>query len=231
MMLGIDPIDPYVWESGQGGHKLHADLENFRLSGETMAKTMDKMALLKKKMVIQSMSLDTLTKLAENKADMMSSMPALKPVREDKLQKSLGALSGFGYRVHPIFKVRRMHTGIDFPAPKGTHIQATGDGVVEEAGASNDGFGRHVLINHGFGYKTLYGHMDVITVKVGQKIKRGQKLGNVGSTGRSTAPHLHYEVHYKGEPVNPIHYVIDGLTPGQYQELVKAASNNNMSLD
>lgn len=231
MLLGMDPIDKYVWTSGTGGHTLNKDLVSLKYSGSTISKTQELVDQLRRKMVIQSMSLDTLMNMAKNNTEMLRGVPAIKPVSEDKLQKSMGALSGFGYRIHPIFKVRKFHSGIDFPAPKGTHIQATGDGVVVEAGSSSGGYGRHVMIDHGFGYKTLYGHMDKITVTQGQRVKRGQKLGNVGSTGRSTAPHLHYEVHYKGAPVDPIHYVVDGLSPEQYRELIRAATNSNMSLD
>jgi len=124
-----------------------------------------------------------------------------------------------------------MHTGIDFTAPKGTSIQATGAGRVVEAGRKGNGYGNCVVIDHGFGYKTLYAHMSKISVKVGQKISRGQSIGQVGNTGTSTAPHCHYEVIFKGQKVNPIHYVMDGLSPQEYQDLVKASEAANQSFD
>lgn len=161
---------------------------------------------------------------------MLASMPSIKPVRSDKLSKSVGLLSGFGYRVHPVFKVLRMHSGIDFTAPKGTAIQATGDGVVIKADFKS-GYGRCVIIKHGYGYETLYAHMDKILVKKGQKVKRGQPIGKVGSSGISTAPHCHYEVHFHGKPVNPIAFVLDGLSPKEYDALVKAAEAGNQSFD
>ena len=128
-------------------------------------------------------------------------------------------------------KIVKMHAGIDFSAPRGTHIQATGDGTVIKVEKKRTGYGLHVVIDHGYGYQTLYGHMSKVDVKVGQKVKKGQTIGRVGSTGTSTAPHCHYEVHYKGKAVNPIDYVLDGLTPEEYAELVKLAEIQNQSFD
>jgi murein DD-endopeptidase MepM/ murein hydrolase activator NlpD len=124
-----------------------------------------------------------------------------------------------------------MHTGIDFTAPAGTAIQVTGNGKVVEVKRESGGYGLHVVVDHGFGYQTLYAHMKTTDVKVGQKVTRGQKIGTIGNSGTSTAPHLHYEVIYKGQKVNPIHYVIDGLSLEEYKELVEAASATNMSFD
>jgi murein DD-endopeptidase MepM/ murein hydrolase activator NlpD len=181
-------------------------------------------------MVLQSKSLDTIMQTAQEKEKMLASIPSIKPVRADKLAKNVGLLSGFGYRIHPIYKVPRMHTGIDFTAPKGTPIQATGDGVVVKA-ESNSGYGRCVIIDHGYGYQTLYAHMSRIDIKQGQRVKRGQRLGLVGSTGASTAPHCHYEVHLRGERVNPVHYVMDGLSTKEYASLVNIAQAANQSMD
>ena len=153
-----------------------------------------------------------------------------KPVRADKLSKQVNLLSGFGYRIHPVYKVPRMHYGLDFTAPKGTSIQATGDGVVKKA-EYHSGYGKCVIISHGYGYETLYAHMSSFEVRAGQRVKRGQQLGKVGSTGTSTAPHCHYEVHLKGKQVNPVHFVMDGLSPREYQSLVKAAEGANQSMD
>lgn len=231
MVLEMDPIDDAVWEGGIGGHDRYSDYKNFRNSGDLMASIRQKADKLKRQMVIQSKSLDEIEKMAVDKEKMLASIPSIKPVRVDKLNRGVELLSGFGYRIHPLYKIRRMHSGIDFSAPKGTAIQATGDGVVEEVIYSRGGYGLHVVINHGYGYKTLYGHMMSADVKVGQKVKKGQKLGKVGSTGTSSAPHCHYEVHYKGQPVNPISFVMDGLTPKEYQDLVKLAEIENQSFD
>ena len=182
-------------------------------------------------MVMQSKSLDTIVNMAREKEKMLASIPSMKPVRSDKLARKVRLLSGFGRRIHPIYKVPKMHYGIDFTAPRGTPIQATGDGVVVKVENKRTGYGRNVVIDHGYGYKTLYAHMQDVHVKKGQKVIRGQQIGTVGNSGSSTAPHCHYEVMLKGEKVNPIHYVMDGLSPDQYQELVKASEMSNQSFD
>lgn len=229
-VFGMDPIDENVWQGGVGGHDAHAELSLFKHSGATIRQTLDNIDLLARQLAVQSKSLDTLQNLAANQQKMLASIPAVKPVREDKLQKSMSILSGFGYRIHPVFKVRKFHSGVDFPASPGTAIQATGDGTVVEAGW-HSGYGNCVKISHGFGYETLYGHMSRFTVRAGEKVKKGQKIGEIGSTGTSTAPHLHYEVHFKGNPINPINFCMDKLTPQEYQELVNNASKANQSLD
>ncbi len=231
MVLEMDPIDENIWQGGVGGHEPYAELQNFRQSGKMMALLRQKAEKLKRQMVIQSKSLDEIEKMAADKEKMLASIPSIKPIRSDKLNRRVQLLSGFGYRLHPIHKIRKMHAGIDFSARQGTPIQATGDGKVVKVAHSKSGYGRHVIIDHGYGYKSLYGHMSVIDVKVGQKIKKGQELGKVGSTGTSTAPHCHYEVHYKGKAVNPIDYVLDGLSPKEYQELVRLAELDNQSFD
>ena len=134
-------------------------------------------------------------------------------------------------RIHPIHKIRKMYAGIDFTAPKGTPIQATGSGVIEAVKKKKRGYGNHVIINHGYGYKTLYAHMETIDIKVGQKVAKGQQIGTIGSTGTSTAPHCHYEVRYNDRAINPIDYVLDGLTPEEYQELVRQSNIPNQMLD
>ena len=228
-VFGMDPIDNDVLQGGIGGVDEYAAYRNMS-SGKILSESKEKVRRLKHQMVVQSKSLDSIMSMVMEKEKMLASMPSIKPVRSDKLSKSVGLLSGFGYRIHPIFKVPRMHSGIDFTAPKGTAIQATGDGVVIKA-EYKSGYGRCVIIKHGYGYETLYAHMDKILVKKGQKVKRGQPIGKVGSSGISTAPHCHYEVHYRGKPVNPIQYVLDGLSPKEYDALVKAAGAANQSFD
>jgi murein DD-endopeptidase MepM/ murein hydrolase activator NlpD len=229
-VFGMDPIDQDVWNGGLGGHEAHPELNAFKYSGETIRATLEKMDALGLKLSIQSKSLDTIQRLANNQQQMLASIPSIKPVREDKLQKSMNVLSGFGYRIHPVYKVKKFHQGVDFPARIGTAIQSTGDGVVAEAGW-HSGYGNCVRINHGYGYETWYAHMSHMDVRQGEKVKKGQKIGQVGDTGLSTAPHLHYEVHYKGGPINPINFCMDKLTPLEYQTLTNSANTANQSLD
>lgn len=231
MIFGMEPIDDGVWNGGIGGHDQFKELKQFKNSGALMASVSQKAQRLKRQMVIQSRSLDTIINLANEKEEMMASIPSIKPVRSDKLARNVRLLSGFGRRIHPVYKVPRMHYGIDFTAPKGTPIQATGAGKVVRVENKSTGYGRNVIIDHGYGYKTLYAHMSRIDVKVGELVTRGQQIGLVGTTGTSTAPHCHYEVHLKGDKVNPIHYVMDGLSPEEYQELVAAAERANQSMD
>lgn len=231
MMFGMDPIDHGVWEGGVGGHKRFENLRALPYSGKLLTHTLERAEKLERQLVLQSLSLDTIQRMAENMKEMHASLPAIKPVREDKLNRNVRAMSGFGVRIHPVLKVKKMHTGIDFTAPVGTAIQVTGNGKVVDVRRESGGYGLHVVVDHGFGYQTLYAHMKSVDVKVGQKLTRGQKIGTIGNSGTSTAPHLHYEVIYKGQKVNPIHYVIDGLSLEEYKELVEAASATNMSLD
>jgi hypothetical protein len=229
-VFGMDPVDQDVWQAGVGGHEAHPELEAFKYGQGSIRSVVEKVDMLSRQLTIQSKSLDTLQQLADNQQNMLASMPSIKPVREDKLQKSIGTLSGFGYRIHPVYKVKKFHAGLDFPARVGTAIQSSGEGTVVEAGWHH-GYGNCVKISHGYGYETLYGHMNKITVRVGEKVKKGHKIGEVGDTGLSTAPHLHYEVHYKGNPINPINFCMDNLTTQEYQKLVNIANTANQSLD
>lgn len=139
--------------------------------------------------------------------------------------------SGYGYRIHPIYKVRKLHTGTDFSAPTGTPIYATGDGKVSTYKRSRAGYGNHIVIDHGYGYQTLYAHMSKVDVKRGQKVKRGDVIGYIGSSGRSTAPHLHYEVIKDGRKINPINYFFNDLSPEEYEMMLELSSHSNQSFD
>jgi murein DD-endopeptidase MepM/ murein hydrolase activator NlpD len=230
-LLGMDPIDEDIWNGGKGGHDLYDEYRNLPTTGEVVGKTTEMMEKLERQLVLQSQSLDKLQEAASHKEDMLASIPSIKPVRVDQLNKSLRFLSGFGMRLHPIHKIHKMHTGIDFSAPKGTPIQVTGNGRVIDIESNYSGYGKCVKVDHGFGYVTLYAHMDRIDVKIGQELKKGNQLGVIGSTGTSTAPHCHYEVRYKGSPINPINFCLDNLSPSEYQELVKLSEQQNQSLD
>ena len=163
-----------------------------------------------------------------NKTDMLAAIPAIQPVANKDLSRMA---SGFGTRIHPIYKTRKFHAGMDFSAKTGTPIYATGDGKIEKVRRSRRGYGNHVIINHGFGYKTLYAHMSKYTVKKGQKIKRGDVIGYVGNTGTSVAPHLHYEVHKNGKKINPVNFYYNDLTPEQYERMLEISSQSNQSFD
>jgi murein DD-endopeptidase MepM/ murein hydrolase activator NlpD len=164
----------------------------------------------------------------KNKEQLLASTPAIQPVSNKNLNR---LASGFGYRVDPVYKTVKFHAGLDFAAPLGTPIYATADGIVRVAGNLGNGYGNHVVINHGYGYETLYGHMYRIGVKNGHKVKRGEVIGYVGSTGKSTGPHCHYEVHKNGRPLDPVYFFYNDLTPEQFDRILKAAAANNQSLD
>ena len=230
-IFGMEPVNEDVWNAGVGGHQRYAELTNYKNSGDLLLGTLEKADKLARQMTIQSRSLDSLEFIASEKEKYLDAIPSIKPVREDKLKRNIKYLSGYGMRIHPIHKIPRMHAGLDFTAPKGTIVRATGDGKIVKVQNARTGYGKNIIIDHGYGYKTLYAHLSKIDVKKGQKIKKGEKIGAVGNTGTSTAPHLHYEVRYKGNTVNPIHYCMDGLTPQEYEEMVQMASETNKSFD
>jgi murein DD-endopeptidase MepM/ murein hydrolase activator NlpD len=166
--------------------------------------------------------------MLRNKEKLLASTPAIQPVANKDLKR---VASGFGSRIDPVYKTIKFHAGLDFAAPQGTPIYATADGRVTTAGNTGNGFGNHVEINHGYGYETLYGHMFRIKVRSGQVVKRGEVIGWVGSTGKSTGPHLHYEVHKGGRSLDPIYFFYNDLTPEQYQQILKLATSSNQSFD
>ncbi|GGF78291.1 M23 family metallopeptidase [Wenyingzhuangia marina] len=221
------PISDDERSAGFGGVNRYKNLDGFKNS-ELVKEATKKMDVLAKRLVIQSKSLDEIVKLAKNKSEMLASIPAIQPVANKDLKRMA---SGYGIRIHPIYKTRRMHWGMDFSAPQGTNIYATGDGVVKTAKKSRKGFGNHVVINHGFGYETTYGHMSTFYVRVGQKVKRGDLIGLVGSTGSSTAPHLHYEVKKGNQKLNPVYFYHNDLTPEEYEAMLVLSSQENQSLD
>lgn len=231
VIFGIDPIDKNIWEGGIGGRESNEYFSNFENSEEVISDTKTKVEKLKYKLQLQKNSLDTILALAKQREEKLLAIPSIKPVQEDKLKRRISSMSGFGMRIHPVHKVLKFHKGIDFTAPKGTPIQATGNGKVIKIENRKRGYGKNVTVDHGFGYTTLYAHMNDIIVKKGDKVTKGQKIGTIGSTGTSTAPHLHYEVRINGKAVNPIDYCMDGLTLEEYHQLVEKASIENQSFD
>ncbi|HEX7902310.1 MAG TPA: M23 family metallopeptidase [Chitinophagaceae bacterium] len=176
----------------------------------------------------QKKSYDEIDKLVQNKEQLLSHTPAIQPVSNKDLNR---VASGFGYRVDPVYKTVKFHAGLDFAAPQGIPIYATANGRVSTAGNTGNGYGNHVVINHGYGYETLYGHMVRVKARNGQEVKRGEVIGWVGSTGKSTGPHLHYEVHKNGDKIDPIYFFYNDLTPEQFDLLLKKAAASNQSFD
>lgn len=223
-----EPLPKSIRYGGYGGSEQYKEFESLE-NGELIASASERLDRLTKQLYIQSKSFDEVVKLAKNKEKMVASIPAIMPLNQSDLAHAV--TSGFGWRTHPIYKTLEFHPGMDFSAEQGTPIYATGDGYVERADNLAQGYGNHVVINHDFGYRSLYGHMSRIAVKVGASIKRGQLIGYVGSTGLSTAPHIHYEVIKNGAKVNPINYYYNDLSPEQYQFLVELSNKSSQSFD
>ncbi len=231
MIFGMNPLDSAVWEGGIGGHDKYGYITKYTNSAEIIETSLSKVEKLKRQLDLQKKSLDTLYVKAMERESKLVSIPSIKPIQEDKLKRKIRHMSGFGFRIHPVHKVKKFHKGIDFTCPRGTAIQATGNGTVKKVEKRKSGYGNNVLIDHGFGFETLYAHMSDIEVKAGQKVTKGQRIGTVGSSGTSTAPHLHYEVRKHGKAVNPIDYCMDGLSSEEYHELVEKSAEENQSFD
>ncbi len=206
------------------------ELQYVRTLGESqLTKTLAaQLNVLSARLAYQEKSYEDIGEMLKNKEKLLAGIPAIQPVANKDLRR---VASGFGYRIDPVYKVTKFHAGLDFTAPQGTPIYATADGRVKTSGSSSGGYGNHVVINHGYGYETLYGHMVRVKVRAGQSVKRGEVIGWVGNTGKSTGPHCHYEVHKNGNPVDPIFYFYNDLTPEQFDRLLKLAAAGNQSLD
>lgn len=229
-IMEAEPIPFTIRNAGIGGSERYRNLLEANLSNEELIleayRSLDR---IRKQIYIQSESYDEILGLANDKATMLASIPAIQPVSNKELTRFA---SGFGMRMHPIYKVRKMHYGVDFTCPRGTPIYATGDGKVVRAQRSNRnvGAGNQVQIDHDYGYRTLYFHMQDFVVKVGDEVKRGDLIGYVGSTGGSTAPHLHYEVHKDGKAVDPVRFFFQDLNDEEYEKILELAAVENQSL-
>jgi len=228
VVFEAEPIPETVREAGSGGALryrsiLESDLDN----KELVVNTLNKIDRVKKKMYIQTKSYDEILLLAKGKEDFYRAIPAIQPVSNKELRR---LSSGFGFRTDPILKVKKMHQGTDFSAPQGTPVYATGDAVVDRVTQSFNGLGWHIVLKHGDHYTTVYGHLSQFNVRKGQPVKRGDLIGFVGNTGKSTAPHLHYEVHINGKAVNPVNYFYKDLNPEEYEEILRLSSIENQSL-
>lgn len=227
IIFEAEPIPKEIRQAGYGGADRYSALEGYDNTQvlETTAKKLDKIA---SQIYVQSKSFDEVYKLAKNKEKMLASLPAIQPVNNTELKR---IASYFGYRIDPIYKVNKFHAGLDFSAPQGTPIVATGDGIVKMTKKSKRGYGNTIEIDHGYGYHTFYAHTKTILVKRGEKVKRGQVIGTVGNTGKSTAPHLHYEVRKNNRTVNPIYYFYNDLSPEEYELLLDLSKLPSQSLD
>lgn len=227
IIFEAEPIPKSIREAGIGGINRYEELEN-QTNSEMVVDIAKKLDGITKRMYIQSKSYDEIIEKAMDKEKMLACTPAIQPVANKTLER---ISSGFGWRIQPLYKIRQFHPGQDFAAPIGTPVYATADGIVEKAEASFHGYGNNIIINHGFGYKTLYGHLNGFAVKEGQKVKRGATIGYVGNTGMSTGPHLHYEVIKNNEKINPINFFFNDLTADQYDQILKLSNNAGQSLD
>jgi murein DD-endopeptidase MepM/ murein hydrolase activator NlpD len=221
-----DPISPAIRNSVSGGVGKYDYLMELS-NPDLIVQTSKKMDLISKQLYVQSRSFDEILDLAKKQKDRLQHIPSIQPVANKDLKR---VASGYGTRIDPVYGTMRFHAGMDFTAPTGTDIYATGDGVVTWADW-RQGYGMCIIIDHGYGFETLYGHMSEYVAKAGQKVKRGELIGKVGSTGKSTGPHLHYEVHVKGKPDNPARYYFMDLTPEEYDQMLQIAANHGQVMD
>jgi murein DD-endopeptidase MepM/ murein hydrolase activator NlpD len=227
VIFEAEPIDKSIRTAGFGGINRYKELEGYNDS-ELIIKSAEKLDKLSKQLYIQSKSFDEVFEMAKKKEEMLAAIPAIQPVSNKDLKRMA---SGYGYRIDPQYKVRKMHHGMDFTAPRGTPIYATGDGKISLVERKRTGYGKSVRVDHGYNYVTLYGHMSKINCKEGQNVKRGDVIGYVGNTGKSFGPHCHYEVRKNGKPINPANFYFNDLTPEQYAKMLEISSSPMQSMD
>lgn len=227
VIFEADPVPKSVRQAGIGGVDRYASLEGYN-SSQLLVETAKKLDRLTSEIYVQSKSFDQVFAMAKNKEKMLASIPAIQPIRNIQLKR---ISSYFGYRTDPFYKVKKLHEGLDFSAPRGTPIHVTGDGKVIQVKRSKRGYGNEIIVDHGYGYKTLYAHLSAFKVKKGQNVKRGQVIGLVGNTGKSTAPHLHYEVRKNNVPIDPIYFFFSDLTPDEYSQMLKLSKIPTQSMD
>ncbi|MEQ8470807.1 MAG: M23 family metallopeptidase [Marinoscillum sp.] len=229
IIMGVEPIPEEIRNAGFGGANRYKDLLDQGLEREDLViDNYQRLDQLKKQLYIQTKSYDEIMELAKDKELMLASLPAIQPVSKENLKR---LSSGFGYRMDPILKTRRQHHGVDFSLPKGSPVYATGDGEVKFTRTNSiSGYGNQVEIDHGFGYVTKYAHLSEFLVKTGQKVKRGELIAYSGNTGKSTAPHLHYEVKMNGNPVNPVHYFYKDISSDEYEAVLEQAAKDTQAM-
>ena len=222
-----EPIPTSVRKAGYGGANRYEALNGYENSS-LIKETSKKIDVIESQLNVQSKSFDDVYDMAKNKAKMLSCIPAIMPVKDVDIYR---ISSHYGYRTDPFYKVQKLHSGIDFSGPIGTHIYSTGDGVVEKVSLGNTGYGNNIIINHGYGYKTRYAHVSKVYVKVGQKVKRGEYIADMGNSGKSTAPHLHYEVIKNNKAINPVNFFYNDLTPEEYDKILELSERQSMTMD
>lgn len=222
-----EPIPATLRNGGAGGVKRFESLEGYTNS-KLVIETAGRLDKIRKKVYVQSKSFDDLISLAARKEDMLRSVPAILPISNKDLTRTA---SGFGLRIHPIYKIIKFHYGMDFTAPAGTDVYASGNGTVVAVTTAQRGLGKHIIIDHGFGYVSIYAHLKDFNVRVGQKVLRGDIIGYVGSTGTSIANHLHYEIKLNGTNVDPVNYYFEDLTAAEYERMIEIASKTGQSFD
>lgn len=223
MVFGVEPVPATVRNAGYGGTDRYEGLKGYKES-KMMIQSTKELDDISQKIVVQSQSYKEIVDLVKNKEKMLACIPAIQPISNKELTR-FG--SPFGYRKHPILGYTRMHAGVDLTAPTGTPVYAAGDGIVTRADAANRGYGNHVRISHGYGYTTVYAHLSKMLVVPGAKVKRGDLIGLVGSTGLSTSPHLHYEVRINNKPVNPVNFYYNDLSDEEYAKMIEEAEKSN----
>jgi murein DD-endopeptidase MepM/ murein hydrolase activator NlpD len=222
-----EPIPATLRDGGIGGVNRYEALEGYNNSN-LVIETANRLDKIRKKVYVQSKSFDDLIKLANNKEDMLKSLPAIIPISNKDLTRTA---SGYGWRIHPIYKISKFHYGMDFTAPLGTEVYATGNGTVVAILSAQRGLGKHIIIDHGFGYESIYAHLSNFNVRAGQKVQRGDIIGYVGSTGTSVANHLHYEIKLNGVNVDPVNYYFEDLSAAEYERMIEIASKTGQSFD
>ncbi len=227
IIFEAEPIPKEIRKAGYGGVDRYTKLEGYS-NTEILKETANKLDNIASQIYVQSKSFDDVYEMAKNKEEMLASIPAIQPVKNTDLKR---IASYYGYRIDPIYKVKKFHSGLDFSAPKGTPVFATGNGVVLKTRKSRRGYGNTVEIDHGYGYTTFYAHNSEVLVKKGDKVTRGQIIAKVGNTGKSTAPHLHYEVRKNKRAINPIYYFYNDITPEEYELLLDYSKRPSQSLD
>jgi len=222
-----EPIPSTLRDGGIGGVNRYEALEGFNNSN-LVIETANRLDKIRKKIYVQSKSFDDLIKLSRNKEEMLKCLPAIIPISNKDLTRTA---SGYGMRIHPIYRISKFHYGMDFTAPLGTDIYATANGTVVGVLTAQRGLGKHIIIDHGFGYSTIYAHLSNFNVRVGQKVQRGDIIGFVGSSGTSVANHLHYEIKLNGVNVDPVNYYFEDLSAADYEKMVEIASKTGQSFD
>lgn len=227
VIFNAEPFPDQMRLLGTGGSDEYEELRNTSYS-DRLIENKQRIKELEKRFYAQSISFDEVIKLAREKEKMLASIPAIQPVSNADLTR---IASGYGWRIDPIYKTKKMHWGLDFTAETGTNVYATGNGVIKELERKRWGYGNSIIIDHGFGYVSRYAHLSAFDVEEGDTVVRGQIIGEVGSTGKSTAPHLHYEIEKNGKKIDPIHFFHSDISEDEYERLLDMANNANQSFD